>query len=241
MSPTNDDHSQCSAPRFDLYAPIHKAVRLFMSDTVARLGRVDAADSADLQSALSQAQSLLALMRSHVQHENDFVHPAIEARCPSASLRIASEHVAHVEEIDALEDEIDELQAAAAAERADRIHRLYRRFALFCADNLLHMDSEETVHNDALWSAYSDAELRELDRRIEAQVPPDEKLLWLRWISGSASLPALTTLLNGMRGSVPPETLDAVLDVVRAQLDEPRWMRLSGSLCLSPDAVGSAA
>lgn len=231
------DHRQPAAavppaPRFDIYAPIHKALRLYMNDTVARIGRADAEDAADLQAALAQAQALLVLMRSHVQHENDFLHPAIEARGPGDSLRIAGEHAEHVAEIGALQDAIEDLQAAAPAARAPLAQRLYRQLALFAAENVQHMHVEETVHNEALWAAYSDDELRAIDRRIEAQLPPDEKVAWLRWIAASASPRDLATMLAGIRPSMPSEAFFELLGFVRAQLNAARWSRIARALGL---------
>jgi hypothetical protein len=59
-----------AAPRLDLYAPIHKALRLFMGDTLARVGRIDLSDSADSSATLQQLDALLELCRGHVAHEN---------------------------------------------------------------------------------------------------------------------------------------------------------------------------
>ena len=64
--------------RHDLYAGIHKALRLFMTRTLTRVGSTDAADAAALALSLQQVEALLALCASHLQHENDFVHPALE-------------------------------------------------------------------------------------------------------------------------------------------------------------------
>ena len=40
------------APRLDLYAPIHKALRHAMGETLARVGRMDVADAQDRADAL---------------------------------------------------------------------------------------------------------------------------------------------------------------------------------------------
>src|SRR3954468_17164654 len=36
-----------AAPRFDMYGPIHKALRSFMCDTLVRVGRMDPTDTTD--------------------------------------------------------------------------------------------------------------------------------------------------------------------------------------------------
>ncbi len=143
--------------RFDIYAPIHKAMRLFMSDTLLGLGRMDLADEQDLNSSMAQLEALLDAASFHIKHENDFIHPAIEARCTGVSGRIAEEHREHLEAISTLRNQASALRAAPDAALA---HRLYRQLAAFIAENFEHMDVEETRHNQALWAAYTDAELQ---------------------------------------------------------------------------------
>lgn len=230
--------SPSRSPRFDIYAPIHKALRLYMNETLACVGRLDLDDAIDRQATLSQTQALLALLRSHVQHENDFVHPAIEARRPGDCQRIAGEHDEHVATICALQDAIDDLQAAAPEARSGLVHVLYRQLALFIAHNVEHMHDEETVLNEVLWSAYTDDELRAIDQRIEAQLPSGEKLVWLRWIAASASTSELTQMLSGIRDVAPAEAFADVLSVVRTQLAAARWARIDLALGLSQACHG---
>lgn len=91
-----------SAPRLDLYAGIHKALRHFMIDTLHRVGRMDPNNADDLRRTLGQFEELMELCVQHVHHENDFVHAAIEARMPRGAARTADDHVEHIAHIAAL-------------------------------------------------------------------------------------------------------------------------------------------
>ena len=51
--PQAHDSVAPTPPRMDLYAPIHKALRNFMCDTLCRVGRVDVADADELQQTLA--------------------------------------------------------------------------------------------------------------------------------------------------------------------------------------------
>ncbi|HRB09601.1 MAG TPA: hypothetical protein PLH47_05450, partial [Ottowia sp.] len=82
--------------RYDIYAPIHKALRQFMTDTLQRLGRLDLDDQQDLLLGLAQLDALLDAAGHHVQHENAFIHPAIEAHSRGASARIVADHQEHL-------------------------------------------------------------------------------------------------------------------------------------------------
>jgi len=73
-------------PRVDMYAGIHKAMRACMADALLAMGRVDPADTAEVDAATARVLDLLDLCDSHLKHENEFVHRAIEARAAGASI-----------------------------------------------------------------------------------------------------------------------------------------------------------
>jgi hypothetical protein len=77
--------AQPVVPRVDLYAGIHKALRAFMTDTLLGLGRMDVEDDLDFAQGCQRVAQLLDVLQAHLEHENRFVHPAIEARAQGGS------------------------------------------------------------------------------------------------------------------------------------------------------------
>lgn len=209
-----------AATRADLYAPIHKALRHFMSDTLHRLGVLDVDDATEMREALGQLDALLGVMRGHLEHENAFVHPAIEARAPRTSDRVALDHVEHGHAIDALREEAEALREAPPARRALLALRLYRHFALFVAENLQHMHHEETVHNAALWAHYSDAELHALHERLLASLTPAEMMEVARWMLPALPPAERAGLMLGLRAQLPAPAFDGLHRAVAARLDD---------------------
>lgn len=220
-----------SVPRVDLYAPIHKALRLFMGDTLARVGRIDVTDGADMAAALHQVDALLVACRNHLAHESQHVHTAIEARRPGATHRVAAEHEEHLDAIAALGADAAALQAMPTSSAA---HRLYRHLALFVGENLVHMNVEETAHNAALWELCSDAELMDIHQRILASIGPEEMTMTLRWMVPALNPNERAELLGGLQRELPPEAMRQVLDLVRSVLDDTAWARLARALGLPP-------
>ena len=221
------------APRLDLYAHIHKALRLFMSDTLQQLGRLDIDDPLELAATLGQLDALLDAARHHLDKENTYVHPAIEARRAGASAAIEAEHDEHLDSLAALRAEGAALRAMPSAAAAQR---LYRRFAAFVAHNFEHMGVEESRHNQALWAAYTDEELMALHGRILASIGPREMSETLRWM-----IPALTPAERAeVIGSLPPEVQAPVLASARALLNDPAWAKLCRALG-QPGAPGLVA
>jgi hypothetical protein len=63
------------APRVDMYAGIHKAMRALMADTLLALGRMDCDDGLELAQTTQQVLALMDACASHLKHENEFIHP----------------------------------------------------------------------------------------------------------------------------------------------------------------------
>jgi hypothetical protein len=225
------DHD--AAPRVDLYAPIHKALRHFMTDTLHRIGRLDVCDAGDMARTLGQLDTLLDLCTSHVHHENDFMHPAIEARQPRGASRTADDHIDHLESMAALRGEVLALQRAAGSRRPVLALGLYRHLALFVAENFQHMHFEETHNNAALWAHYTDAELLDLHDRLLASIPPAENMQIGRWMVPALSPVERALIVGSMKSTAPAPAFDAMLDVIRPHLDNAAWKKLARAIGLA--------
>lgn len=226
-TPGNASATAATPERANLYMPIHKALRSLMMDTLSRVGRVDVFDADELPATLAQLDTLLSFCKAHIQHENDFLHTAIEARLPAGSSRTAGEHLEHFESIDALRCEAAALAAAPADQRMPLALRLYRHLALFVAENFQHMHIEETVNAATLWAHYTDAELHEIHDRLLATLAPEEHLFVARWMVPAISPTERAGVFGQMKLSAPPEAVLGVLAHVRPHLDTPGWTKLT--------------
>jgi iron-sulfur cluster repair protein YtfE (RIC family) len=221
--------------RYNLYTSIHKALRDFMSDTLSRVGRLDVQDSEEVTDTLAQLDALLTLCAKHIQHENDFLHTAIEARRPAGSVRTAGEHAEHFESIESLRCESAQLAAAQTNDdRSTLALRLYRHLALFVADNFQHMHIEETVNAATLWAHYSDAELHAIHGRLLATLAPQDQLQVARWMVPALNPAERAGMIAGMKPSMPPEALLGVLAHVRPHVDAIGWAKLTRAIGVAP-------
>lgn len=220
------------APRLDLYAGIHKALRALMADTLLALGRTDTDDALELAQASQRVMELLDFCASHLQHENAFIHAAMEARAPGASEAIAHEHEEHERHIGELGGLACALLKLEAKQRAGAALELYRQLALFIAANFQHMHVEETAHNAVLWSRYTDAELAELHTALVASIPPQEMMYVVRWLVPFMNPAERIAMLADMRAHAPAPAFAAALDTVRPHLSDGEWAKLTRGLGL---------
>lgn len=217
------------AQRYDLYGPVHKALRAQLCDTLLRIGRIDVFDEADRQRGCDRLDALLSALRLHMAHEDKFIHPLLETLQAGSAASVAGDHDDHREAVFELELLSSNLRQTASPRVA---HTVYRRLACLVAENLEHMEQEESRLQDLLASRLTDAELVALHDRIVANVSPEAMAALLAWM-----LPALTPsqradMLSAMRSEAPPPAFDAALGIARAHLDAPEWGKLTRALSL---------
>jgi len=232
--------AEAAAPRVDMYAGIHKAMRALMADTLMAVGRMDCEDGLELAQVTQRVLELLEFCGTHLKHENEFVHVAIEARAPGASGQIAHEHREHEAAITALANQTTALLHCEPPARHAGALDLYRELALFVAHNFEHMHVEETAHNAVLWARYTDAELIEIHNALVGSIPPEEMMFVLRWMVPFMNPTERAAMLADMRAHAPAPAFAAALDLVRPHLSEREWAKLGASLGL-PAAAGRAA
>ncbi len=227
--------------RFNIYLQIHKGVRAALAGALLQLGRADPHDDAEVREALAAVRDLLAFVQGHLQHEDEWIHPALEARSPGASRASGDEHVEHTEAITALALSLRAVERSAGDERVAALLRLYRQLALFVAASLDHMHIEETDNHVALASHYSDDELRDLNNRLVGSLSPAEMMTALRWMLPAMSAPDRAGLLNGLRAAAPAEVFDAVLAMLRPHLSQRDWDKLGAAIGPMPSPLVAAA
>ena len=204
-----------------------------MADTLLAVGRMDSEDALERAQVTQRVLELLDFCRSHLRHENDFIHPALEARAPGASGKIAHEHEEHLQAIVALADQATALLQCEPAARPAAALALYRALSLFIAHNFEHMHVEETAHNAVLWARYTDAELIDLHNALVASIPPDEMMYVLRWMVPFMNPAERAAMLGDMRDHAPAPAFAAALEVVRPHLGEREWAKLGRDLGLA--------
>ncbi len=228
--PTTAGNTAATSRRHDGYAGVHKALRLFMSDTLTRIGRTDPGDDNEVRTTLAQVTDLMDLCELHIKDENEFIHPALERARPGSAARIAEEHVHHREAIDDLRDLTGLIADTHGDARGAALTRLYRAFGLFVAENFEHMHAEESEHNAILWAHYTDAELLAIEHELVASIPPQAFVKALHWFMPALNAPERAEMLGGMQAGMPPEAFLGVLGIARGTLSHADFAKLAHAL-----------
>jgi len=216
--------------RYNPYIIVHKGLRAFMTDVLMRWGRLDALDDGEIMEAHEQATALFAQCVSHLKHENEFIHTAIERVRPGFTAQLAREHVQHEVEIKRLQALLGEVMAAPLQDRRALANRFYQELSVFIAENFEHMVVEETENFRALTEAFSEAEVLAIEHAIVASLTPEESMAGLRWMIGSSNAGERAFILGGMKAGAPPEAFAAVMQLAREVLTQRDYYKLERAL-----------
>jgi hypothetical protein len=216
--------------RYDIFSFTHKALRAYLSHVLLDVGRTDWRDAEDRTLMISAVRELLGVCHTHLEQENTFIHPAMEARKPGCTRFIVDEHVGQLFAIDVLFDLVDAVESAAIPDTAAAGQRLYRELAVFVAENFEHMAFEESEHNRVLWQFYTDAEIMDIERRIAASVPPERTLILLTWMLPHLNPAERAEMMGNLRTVTPADSFQRVLGMLRGQLPTKDWGKLTTAL-----------
>lgn len=216
--------------RMDIYRGIHKALRAYMSDTLVKLAALDLDDAAESRAVLQQVRDLAQFCAEHLQHENDFVHAAMEARRPGSAAQTAGDHVHHLEEIAELTRLADAVEQAAPAEQHLALCRLQATLGVFVGENFTHMNVEETHNNQVLWETHTDAELLGVEQAIVASLSPQEMQSSMRWMLIGMNPSERAQMLQGIRQDAPPPAFAGIIEIARTSLPARDFAKLERAL-----------
>ncbi len=218
----------------DLFTPIHKGIRSMIYDLASRLQAADFTDRAasesllaDLQHEFSNAVSatcVLCLLHLHAGHEELQVFPSMQPIDPTLIRALVDDHQEISRRLVALTSLGDQLAASGAPDRrAELGARINREANDLFAFYLVHMNKEEATLVPAMQEHFTDDEMRAMQGRIIASLPPDRLASFLRWMLPSLTTAELVRLLTGVKQGPSPQALGFVNGIGTAHVDPTRW------------------
>lgn len=198
--------------RWDIYGAVHKGLRMAQLELLVRIGSADFGDKEIADAIISDMRHIMMLGSSHLKHENDHIHRAMEKKQPSEVDRLEDQHDSHERDFVALEEVLKAIETADAPMRKVLARRLYLGFTAFIAHDLEHMHEEETIANPMLQLMFTDHELEGIEMNIIADLPPEKVIAYMRLMIPASNPDERASLLGGIKASAPPEAFNAVID-----------------------------
>lgn len=197
-------------PPVDLYGPIHKALRWALARVLSRIGATSVTDDPEVSAVLTEVHDLIVALESHLAHEEELIHPAIEARRPGATGDLMDDHAEHANMLGGLRVLLAAIRSGSPATRPALWRALYLRFADLFAENIRHMAEEEEVIQPLLEELYTSQELGEIHDRLLASIAPDEMLAAMKIMLPANDFECRLAMLDGAKHAMPPEVFAGV-------------------------------
>lgn len=217
-------------PALDLYGMPHKGLRLVFSRVLERLGNADFGDQAARGEVIGAVEESLWMLEQHIKHEERFIHAALERRRPGSAARLDGDHDEH----ECFIAELRHLCAAVATSSEAALpaiaRKLYLRYAVFAAENLVHMDQEEQVTQRFIDELFSLEEQQALEAELIASIPPNVMMAFLRYMVPAISRDERVKLLSGPQQALPPDAFAGMLGMLKPTLSSADFDDLSERL-----------
>lgn len=219
------------AERYDLFGAIHRGMRKTETELLARLGALDAASDAAVKAVAADFRRFAVLARFQLADEQDYVHGALDAIVPGATVGYAIAHEKLANALVELEAMLATLETARGQSRRIAAKALYLATSRYVADDFAHMLEEELMLEPTLQAVFSDRELAQMGAKILTRVPGPVLLDLVRITMPAIDPEARQGMMAEMMARLPAEAFHMVLDLaVKPVLSEAEWRRLDRGL-----------
>ena len=216
--------------RHEMYWPIHKALRHMMYATAQNLGVADFQDEKVADGALASLENTITLLVFHAEHEEKFVHTALEERAPGVIESFEKDHGSDERTYVELRRLSDEAKSANGERKSELGNDIYGLYNQFIGTYLDHLYREEHELQQALWDNFSDEELGAIDGAIMASVAPDLMAQFLALICESFNPGELAFMLNGMKAAMPPEVFEGLVRSAESATPADIWAKVQAQI-----------
>ena len=207
--------------RFNSFNMIHKALRALLYDTALSLQQTYFADSTEAEAVLTKVETVIHQFEQHAYHEDNFVLPAIAKHAPHLVESFENEHEEDHELGNKLRHLLNMFRGSSdAAQRIICGSALTQSFREFMIFNLEHMAKEEVEINKVLWEHYSDEELMQINAKIVANIPEQEKAFSSKWMMRGVNKAEAIDWLKSIKKTAPPFAFQALYNLTNTELPE---------------------
>ncbi len=221
--------------RNDLYSTVHKGLRAALFELAADSARVDSGADHELRALVARLRRLLGFLEEHGRHEDAHVMPLLAEADFGLAQFVEREHAQLEASLHGLEVLAAQLEAATNGSRAVLVAELQRHVERLVAEQLVHMQREETQVNAALWERFDDADLERAHQRILDGISPARMAEWLELMLPALSELERAGLVAGLHAHAPREAFDALTAKARARLGDDAWQRMCVRAGIAPE------
>ena len=228
--------------RYNIFRRTHKGLRSMLFDAGAKIQQTDFTKNKQSNAAIEAVKHSTRSFLYHLSKEDKIIYHSVVLFAPYI--------VAMVEQTNlkdqALAESIDKLigQQREQDTKKEKIafgHQLQALFFEFTAAVLQHMNKEETVINEILWSNYSDRQLVGMEVEMMKQATSSDCTWYTGKILKELSNREILMWVDLIKEHATPFMLKKLISTARIVLPIDRWQMIRGKFILPKEMANKAA
>lgn len=215
--------------RHNIFKRTHKGLRSMLFDTGTRIQQTDFTKPRDAKLTMAFIRQTTRVFAYHIRKEDSIIYHAVAHAAPFIVAMIEKNNTKDIALAQAIEQKLNEYPILC--KKQDQVKfgmDLQAAYFEFTAIVLQHMNKEETVINDLLWTNYTDRQLLNLEAEIMNQLTPEDGAWYTGRIMKGLTNPEIIVWINGMMEHAAPFVAEKLIKTARAVLPIERWQMIRG-------------
>ena len=210
--------------RVNIYGFPHKGIRNGLGQLSFKIGALILDDTEDINTCKEIADDLSELLELHLNAEEDYVLPPLEAKVPGSTQHNQDDHV----NMEKLEHEMKvAVDALVEIPNQMTLNLAYDAVNLFIREYYRHMSEEETDMNEVIWAHFSNEEILGWQGQILAKLTPNQFFKWFKYIIPALSQLEQSIMLGGFKQNAPAAAYNATIRNLEPYLSAKQFKYIS--------------
>lgn len=228
--------------RYNIFKRTHKGLRGMLFDAGAKIQQTDFSKSKQANATIDSIKQSTRSFLYHLSKEDTIVFHSIVLHAPYIVAMMEQSNVKDESIARSIDKKIEEYnELNSKKEKILFGHQLQAMFFEFTAAVLQHMNKEETVINELLWSNYTDRQLIAMEVEMMKQATSSDCTWYTGKIMKELSNREILLWVDSIKDHASPFLLKKLISTARIALPIDRWQMIRGKFITPTDSANRAA
>ena len=228
--------------RYNIFKRTHKGLRSMLFDAGAKIQQTDFTKGKQAKAAIDVIKQSTRSFLYHLSKEDKIIYHSVVLYAPYIVAMIEQTNLKDQVLAESIDKIIDQQKEQNTKKEMIAFgHQLQAVFFEFTAAVLQHMNKEETVINEILWSNYSDTQLVGMEVEIMKQAASSDCSWYTGKILKVLSNREILLWVDMIKEHASPFMLKKLISTARIVLPIDRWQMIRGKFMLPREMANKAA
>jgi hemerythrin-like domain-containing protein len=228
--------------RYNIFKKTHKGLRSMLFEAGAKIQQTDFTKGKEANAAIDAIKQSTRSFLYHLSKEDKIIYHSVVLYAPYIVAMIEQINLKDQLLAESINNIIDQQSKQDTKNETIAFgHQLQAAFFEFTAAVLQHMNKEETVINEILWSNYSDTELVGMEVEIMKQSTSSDCAWYTGKILKVLSNREILMWVDIIKEHASPFMLKKLISTARIVLPIDRWQMIRGKFMLTKEIANKVA